>query len=51
MRKESLKSQLQVLIVVLNVIRSQTMDGIIIGTQIMKKIHGFDLISRREEFI
>ena len=49
MRKESLKSQLQV--VVVDVIRSQTMDGIHIGAQIMKKMHGFDLISRLEEFI
>ena len=49
MRKESLKSQLQVMVV--DVMRSQTMDGIIIDAQIMKKIHGFDLISRLEEFI
>ena len=51
MRKESLKSQLQVLIVVINVIRSQTMDEITTGVQKMKQIHGFDLISRLEEFI
>ena len=50
MRKESLKSQLQVILTI-NVIRSQTMDGITGGAQIMKKIHGFDLISRLEEFI
>ena len=50
MRKESLKSQLQV-INVINVMRSQTMDGMTIGTQEMKKMHGFDLISRLEEFI
>ena len=49
MRKESLKSQLQVLAV--TVMRSQTMEGIVGGTQVMKQIHGFDLISSLEEFI
>ena len=50
MIKQSLKSQLQVMAGI-NVIKSQTMDGMTIDAQMMKQIHEFDLISRLEEFI